>query len=96
MTQDDYNLAYSIGYDAARETWGRLAELSPDRDDLYGFDDRVHPQAFADALDALPNEDAPDVSEPVHEGIAAYWRAARLDVGPASESTRDWLDRITR
>ena len=77
MTNDDYMIAYRIGDDAAREVWGRLADLHPDKDDAQGFDDRAFPDAFSDALDALPNEDAPDVSDAVHEGIAAYWRTAQ-------------------
>jgi hypothetical protein len=78
MTYDDYMIAYRIGNDTAAQVWGNLAELSPDKDDRHGFDDRVFPEAFDAALDALPMEDAPDVSEPVHEGILAYWRAAQL------------------
>jgi hypothetical protein len=78
MTQDDYNLAYSIGYDAAREVWGRLAELSPNRDDEYGFVGRVLPDAMASALVALPFEDEEPIDDAVVAGVRAYWRAARI------------------
>jgi hypothetical protein len=78
VTNDDYMIAYRIGDDFAREAWGRLAELSPDKDYAPDFDERVFPEAFADALDALPNEDALDISDAVHAGIAHYWRCARL------------------
>ena len=78
MTQDDYNVAYGIGFDAAREVWGRLAELSPDRDDPYGFHDRVLPAPLEAALIALPDEDDESILEAVGTGIIGYWRAARI------------------
>lgn len=80
MTQDDYNLAYNIGFDAAREVMGRLPELSPDRDDVQGFYERVLRSAssLTAALDALPLEDEEAIAEPVECGIAAYWRTARI------------------
>jgi hypothetical protein len=75
MDTKRYYQAWSIGFDGAvallnEDFWPTLADL----------DDSVHPEAFSYALDQIPEYEAPEISEAVHDGIAeAYRRYNRED-----------------
>lgn len=77
MNIEDYYDARDIGYVHAAERIANLAELHPDRDDEEGFDDRVFPEAFSEALDFLPEIEADEISDAVHEGIRIAWTELR-------------------
>lgn len=68
METEHFYAARDMGYEAARDAYYRGAPVA-DRD---AFRDRVHAPAFAEALDAFPQYEAPELSEAVDEGIAAY------------------------
>lgn len=66
LTDAEYNSAMAIALDHC------VAEFDAysDRDT---FADNVHPEAFAEALDAFPDCRAADISDAIHAGIADYW-----------------------
>lgn len=68
MTTEDFYAVRDIGYDAARNAYNAGAPVA-DRD---SFRDRVHPDAFSEALDAWPQYEAQELSEAIDEGIAVY------------------------
>lgn len=76
MTSAQYDVGYGIGHAAAMAKISDLNERDPfwrsagtlNGDDL---DDMAHPDAFSDALDALPECEAAEISDAVHAGISA-------------------------
>jgi hypothetical protein len=77
MSYHPLDAAHAIGEDAAR---GALRGVTDDAIrgrlvTLEDIDDTAFPQAFGEALEALPQWEAPDISAAVHEGIAEAFRA---------------------
>lgn len=73
ITSTDYDIAYNIGHAAAADKI--MAAGAAAGTDVHDLDDAVFPRAFSEACDALPAVDAPEISSPVHEGIADAWEA---------------------
>jgi hypothetical protein len=80
MTAREYALAHDLGYAEARQVIQDLYEADPrwrmdgtyDREDV---DDRAFPHAFEQALEALPQLEAADISDPVHTGVSDAYDA---------------------
>jgi hypothetical protein len=70
MTSTDYDIAYTIGRDAGAQV---MLDRAPDTE--WDLDERVFPDAFSDALDALPQYEADEISDAVHAGILSAWEA---------------------
>ena len=68
MNAHQYFVAASIGREHATDRLSRRCD-----DDFESFDDAVFPDAFAEALDALPTCEAPEVSDAVHAAIREVW-----------------------
>lgn len=75
MTAREYAQAHDIGYRGAVSIIGDARELDYDvfatgRLDRDDVDDRAFPDAFSEALEALPELEAPEISDAVHAGIS--------------------------